>query len=70
MNQFEIAVLAKRRARIVVKAALRARGVQVSYIPVCEIAALAREYLLAHREELVTLARVEWTEICEKSARC
>src|SRR5262249_1399608 len=56
IGEFEIAVLAKRRARIAVKAELKARGVQLSYVPVAELAELARDFLMAHRAELVALA--------------
>lgn len=68
-NQFEIAVLAKRRARIAVKAELKARGVQLSYVPVAELAELARDFLMAHRAELVALATAEWSAISKPCAR-
>jgi hypothetical protein len=71
MNKdFEIAVLARRRARIAVKADLKARGIRLSYVPVREIAALAKDYLIAHRAELLALATAEWKAISKPCARC
>ncbi len=60
---FAVAVLAKRRAKLAVKAALRARGIKLTYVPTSEIVALAREYLIAHRDEVLAQARKEWAEI-------
>jgi hypothetical protein len=52
-----VAVLARRSATKAVKARLKAQGVNLSYVPARDIAALARDYLAEHRVFFVVEAK-------------
>jgi uroporphyrinogen-III synthase len=43
-----VMVLARRSARKAIKAKLKAQGVKVSLVPLCEIIALVNDYLAEH----------------------
>jgi hypothetical protein len=52
-----VMVLARRSATKVVKARLKAHGVNLSHVPVQDIAAMARDYLAEHRAFFVVEAK-------------
>jgi hypothetical protein len=56
-HQLAIAVLARRSARKAIEAKLKAQGVNVSFVPLREINALASDYLAAHRAFFVVEAK-------------
>ena len=50
-------MLVRRSARKAIEAKLKAQGVKVSLVPLCEINALANDYLAEHRAFFVAEAR-------------
>ena len=52
-----VMVLARRSARKAIEAKLKAQGVKVSFLPLCEINALANDYLAEHRAFFVAEAK-------------
>jgi hypothetical protein len=52
-----VMVLARRSATKAVKARLKAQGVNLSYVPARDIAALGRDYLAEHRAFFVVEAK-------------
>ena len=52
-----VAVLARRSATKAVKVRLKARGININYIPFRDIAALARDHLAEHRAFFVVEAK-------------
>jgi hypothetical protein len=53
-----VMVLAHRRAIAATKQRLRGMGLKPQYMPIREIVALAKQYLVAHRDILVAEAKV------------
>jgi hypothetical protein len=56
-HRLAVAVLARRSATKAVKARLKAQGVNLSYVPARDIAAMARDYLAEHRAFFVVEAK-------------
>jgi hypothetical protein len=56
-HQLAVMVLARRSATKAVKARLKAQGINLSYVPFRDIAALARDYLAEHRAFFVVEAK-------------
>jgi hypothetical protein len=56
-HQLAVMVLARRSATKAVKARLKAQGVNLSYVPARDIAALARDYLAHNRAFFVVEAK-------------